>query len=598
MQGTQREGDMKPPAAFLHLVKMINRGNAAQVLGDIAALLAAEARPDAQARRIARHLDTIAYRFEGSAQREDASRVYDLLARIDGDHRERWRSAAVTARLRAFCEEHRFDEADAFVSDLRCGQETAQTLGAGVSELMRLAWLFECRYEAEPCVQCYRLAYELSGGGQDVMTVDGHTLERKIRDIRNLQMRVLAEQNKPEEAERLHAQTRALLGLGPIRLYNIVPVRQAVSAGGGSYQEVLAERRIREPEIKFLGGPVALDSQPGLLDAPPQYLALLRDCLTVPRSNVVLQDDRLVYDLAAHPLSGIADIRDGVNPDQIMFAAFGGPRALVAAPPEMQDIDAGLMMFGFQSKNYGHWLLEFVPRMLWFNHPSCPRDYPICIDDHMPATHSAIIELIDDHGRTLMPLPPVPARFRNLGVAPVPAFFPFDMRPGLPVYDTIWPGDVLGALRRKVLDRLNDRGIDLRGRGRRLFLSRQGFQQRQLLNEAEIGAMLQQHGFEIVHPERMSFSEQVQLYHAADIIVGSASSALTNCIFCRPQTKVVALIHENRSFNFRGYTSMIESSGAELMFIRGETQRHDGTHHFHANYTVPPAAIRAALGLT
>ncbi|MBU67212.1 MAG: hypothetical protein CL858_17415, partial [Cupriavidus sp.] len=379
--------------------------------------------------------------------------------------------------------------------------------------------------------------------------------------------------------------------LGPLRIYDIVSARQAAADGQGEYRELLGGRRIAEPEIRFLEGPVALTSDCGTLNAPPQYIARFRDCLTFPRSNIVLQGNRLIYDLAAHPDSGVADIKDGKNADQIMTAVYGAGRALVEEPAETQTLDAGLMMFGLQSKNYGHWLLEFVPRMLWFNDPACPSGFPICIDDHMPETHRQIVELLDERTRPILPLPAQAVRFKELGVGPVPTFFPFDARPGVPVYDSVWPKDVLGAMRRAVLDKLAARRADLHSTGRRIFLSRKGFVQRQLVNEAEIIDVLTRYGFEVVYPEKLSFVDQIALYHSADIIVGSASSALTNCIFCNGRTRVIALIHENLSFNFRGYTSMIESSGAKVLFIRGATVPSENTHPFHVNYTVTPGHV-------
>ncbi len=324
-------------------------------------------------------------------------------------------------------------------------------------------------------------------------------------------------------------------------------------------------------------------------------MAFFQNCLTFPRSNVVLRGESLIYDLAAHPLSGVADIKDGVNPGQIMTAVWGTGRALVEAPSDIREIEAGLMLFGFQSRQYGHWLLEFVPRMLCFNDPACPSGWPLCVDDGMPETHRQIVALMDTRDRPIVTLPPVATRFRELGLAPVPAFFPFDTRPGLPIYDAIWPQDILAAVRERILQRLAADGVDLRRTGRRILLSRRGFTQRQLVNEAEIIETLRPHGFEVVQPELLTFAEQVQMYHAADIIVGSASSALINCIFCRPGARVVALAHESPEFYFRGFTSFVESSGAHLLFVRGTTLQAEGVHPMHANYRVAPATMRRAL---
>ncbi|GJE14758.1 glycosyltransferase family 61 protein [Methylobacterium longum] len=586
---------MRPTAAFLDLVKSIDSGNASRVVSELAAILAGGIAPALRAKLIVQHLETLAFRLEGCDLFLEAAQVFNLVATVDAENSERWRAAAVTVGLQSLCERRRFGEAAAFVAALRQDGGSDSKIAHGVEILMRLAWHYECRYQTEASVQCYRLAHELSGGGHGISTVDGHSLGSKIRAIRILQMGLLAEESLHAEAATLHEQTRGLLGLEPARIYDILSAREAATDGGGVYHEVRPGRWIQEPEIRFLDGPVTLISRVGSLDAPPQYVALFRDCLAFPRSNVVLQGDRLIYDLAAHPHSSTFDIRDGVNPDQIMVAVYGSGRALVVAPPEVRPIEAGLMMFGLQSRNYGHWLLEFAGRMLCFNDPACPAGFPICIDDDMPETHRQIIELLDERDRPVLPLPAVPVRVGDLGIAPAPTLLPFDTRSGHPVYDAVWPRDVLGDLRSKVLGRLGERGVDLRRRGRRIVLSRRGFVQRQLLNEAEIVGVLQLHGFEVVHPETLTFAEQIATYHAADIVVGSASSALTNCIFCRPGAKVVALIHESLSFNFRGYTSMIESSGADLLFVRGTTQHGEAVHPFHANYTVTPEKVLRAI---
>ncbi|SDO53620.1 Protein of unknown function [Methylobacterium phyllostachyos] len=589
---------MRPTAIFIDLIRSIDSGNAPDKIEALATLLSME--PPGEARAIAtlRHLEALGFRLEGSGQFGAAARAYDLAAPLDPRGQERWRTTAATARLRDLVERGLWDEASAFVAEMRRGGGAEPALREVAATLLRVGWDHECRYRAEPAVQCYRLAFALNGGDAGLATGDGHNISTKIRNLRILQMNALAEAGRHEEAAALHESTRTIAGLGPVGIYDIVSARQAAHEGQGVYRELLAGRRMAEPEVRFLDGPIALTSQPGTLDAPPQYVALFTDCLTFPRSNVVLHGQRLIYDLAAHPLSGVADIKDGVNPGQIMTAVWGAGRALIEAPAEIREIEAGLMMFGFQSRQYGHWLLEFAPRMLWFNDPACPAHLPICVDDHMPDTHRQVIELMDTRDRPVIVLPPVATRFRELGIAPVPAFFPFDTREGLPTYDAIWPQDVLAAMRRAILERLSEHPGGLGPAGRRIVLSRRGFTQRQLVNEAEIVEALRPHGFEVVHPEHLTFAEQVRLYHSAAIIVGSASSALINCIFCRPDAQVVALTHESPAFYFRGFTSFVESSGARLLFVRGATQHAEGVHPMHANYSVAPSQILRALART
>ena len=579
---------------FRRILMWANRSNGAAALDavehDFPALV--NGRPQIAAQ----HLATLAFRLQGENRHDLAARAYDLAAQATPAQAAPYRLAAIRTRILDLSRSQMFDPVEGLLQELRDAKVAAGDHRRNDPSLVHIAWDYELAGDAESAVRSYLLAQvarDLLGG--PALTIDGDTLECKIRNLRILQMNSLAEEGLHEEAQRLHERTRHVLGLGPMRIYDIVSARQATAAGEGKYHELLGPRRIAEPNLIFLDGPVTLTSVCGTLEAPPQYFARFKDCLTFPRSNLVLQGNRLIYDLAAHPLAGFADIKDGVNPDQIMTAAYGAKRALVEEPSQVQSLDAGLMMFGLQSKNYGHWLLEYVPRMLWFNDRICPSDFPICIDDHMPITHRQIIELLDERGRQILPLPAQATRFQELGVTPVPTFFPFDSRPGAPVYDAIWPQDILTSVRRMVITNIAKHGIDFGQRGRRIILSRSGFTQRQLLNEPEIIEFLKQRHFEVVLPEQLSFTEQVVLYNSADIIVGSASSALTNCIFCHPGAKVIATIHENTSFNFRGYASMIQSSGAEVIFVKGQTATDQNVHPFHVDYTIPIEKIRKAI---
>jgi capsular polysaccharide biosynthesis protein len=77
---------------------------------------------------------------------------------------------------------------------------------------------------------------------------------------------------------------------------------------------------------------------------------------------------------------------------------------------------------------------------------------------------------------------------------------------------------------------------------RRLYLSRRevGYNDR-LLNAEEIEAAAAELGFEIVHPQKLSFAEQVRLFDTATVVMGEATSALHNTLFSRTGTKVISL---------------------------------------------------------
>ncbi|WP_244471767.1 glycosyltransferase family 61 protein [Methylobacterium sp. ARG-1] len=583
---------MRPTETFIALIRTVTADNASDIVERMRALAD---RTGAESAAMRRHLGALAFRLEGNDHLGAAADIYDLIGTLVPDNRERWTRAAAIARLRDLCGRGRFDEASTYVARLRTESDASALIQNGVAILLRLGWEHECRNEPGPCLQCYRLAFELNGGDAGVTTEDGDRLSSKVKNLRRLRLDALLEAGRFDEAIALHAQTRHVTGSGPLSAYDMVSVKALAAAGGARYTEIRPARRIAAPELRFWEPPPTLRSESGGLDMPAQYLAFLDGCRAFPRSNVVVAGDKLVYDLAAHPRRRDVLLQDGLNPDQIMTAAFGATRALVEVPEDAHAVEAGLMMFGLQSRNYGHWFCEFVPRMLAYNDPRCPDGIPLCIDDHMPDSHEEILRLLDTRERPVMKLPPKPVEFGLLGMAPVPAFFPFDMKPGRPFYDTVWPADIFAAVRERILESARERGVLSERTDRRLFISRKAFTQRALVNEEEIAERLRPLGFEVIYPETMSFLEQVDAFHSAALVVGSSSSALSNALFCRPGCRILGLIHEELAFNFRGYTSYIEVGGARILFLRGRTLHHPGVHAFHVSYTVDPRKVVAAV---
>ena len=590
----RRAIDMRPTETFIDQIRTVEGDNASDVIARLRALAAKDREPRRRG-TMCRHLETLAFRFEGDDRLGDAAEIYDLIAALAPGDRARWTRKAGAARLRGLCARGRFNEASAYVAQLRADGDAPAMIQDGLATLLRLGWAHECRSEPEPCLHCYRLAYDLNGGDAGVTTEDGDRLSIKVKHLRRLLLDTLLEDGRFDAAIALHETTRHVTGSGPLEAYDIVSVQDLAAAGGARSITILPERRIAAPQLRFWEKPPALRSEAGSLDIPAQYLAFLDDARAYPRSNVVIDSGKLVYDLAAHRRRPDILLQDGVNSDQIMTAAFGGTRALVEVPGETLTVESGLMMFGMQSRNYGHWFCEFVPRMICYNDPRCPDRIPLCIDDHMPGAHEEILRLLDTRERPVIKLPPKPVEFGLLGMAPVPAFFPFDMKPGRPFYDTVWPADIFAVVRQLILDRASKHCIPSRRSDRRLFISRKAFTQRALVNEAEIAERLRPMGFEVIYPETLSFLEQVEAFQSASLVVGSSSSALSNALFCRPCCRILGLIHEELAFNFRGYTSFIEAGGARILFLRGRTVPRPGVHAFHVSYMVDPNQVVAAV---
>jgi capsular polysaccharide biosynthesis protein len=96
--------------------------------------------------------------------------------------------------------------------------------------------------------------------------------------------------------------------------------------------------------------------------------------------------------------------------------------------------------------------------------------------------------------------------------------------------------DALAALRRAIL------GYEPAVAGhRRLFVSRRHFPGRQLVNEAQVIDLFERYGFEVVFPEELSLLEQARLFASASAVSGVKGAALTNTVFCPPETVVIVM---------------------------------------------------------
>jgi hypothetical protein len=110
-------------------------------------------------------------------------------------------------------------------------------------------------------------------------------------------------------------------------------------------------------------------------------------------------------------------------------------------------------------------------------------------------------------------------------------------------------------------------GLDASARGgRRLFISRAGAQVRRLVNEEEVTELLERRGFETIHLERLSFEEQVRLFHGASDIVAPHGAGLSNLMFAGP-VRVLELFAQD---TFKPlYFLLARSLGQRYRFLAG-----------------------------
>lgn len=130
---------------------------------------------------------------------------------------------------------------------------------------------------------------------------------------------------------------------------------------------------------------------------------------------------------------------------------------------------------------------------------------------------------------------------------------------------------------------------------KRLYLSRS--RARRVLNENELHPILEKFNFEYVS-EGLSFTEQVDLFSQAEVIVGPHGAAFTNMIWCQKSVKILEFFAP--SYVNQCYWRMSHQLGFQYYYLPGNTvlnNSHPSLSQisFYHNLTLSPPTLVQAL---
>ena len=132
----------------------------------------------------------------------------------------------------------------------------------------------------------------------------------------------------------------------------------------------------------------------------------------------------------------------------------------------------------------------------------------------------------------------------------------------------------------------------LAGRGRRLFVDRHPGRGRGLANREAVLGLLRGLGFEAFDPELTSVRQQAVRFSAAEIVVGIAGAGMANTVFCRPGTPVIHLVPEGWEDRF--YGEIATACGQDYAAVFGPRLPSDAPDYLR-DFAIDPEALREAL---
>ena len=128
---------------------------------------------------------------------------------------------------------------------------------------------------------------------------------------------------------------------------------------------------------------------------------------------------------------------------------------------------------------------------------------------------------------------------------------------------------------------------------RKIYLRRRPSQMRAIINNDNVEAYMISNGFEIVETDKMTFREQVKLFHEAKIIVGASGATFTNILFMQSSTKAIIFFPSHTSINHGIFQPLADVADINLIHYK-TIPKHDES--IHSNFMVDLGKINFLLG--
>lgn len=143
-------------------------------------------------------------------------------------------------------------------------------------------------------------------------------------------------------------------------------------------------------------------------------------------------------------------------------------------------------------------------------------------------------------------------------------------------------------LREKILPKISQRPA------LKLYISRNDASKRRILNEEEIMPLLKTYGFEKVVLSEHSFKEQVELFSAANVIVGPHGAGFSHLVFCKKAAAVLEIF--SPAYFHPCYWHISDRIGLYYHYLFGEGE-HQANSSQDPDILVDPAKLEASLKL-
>ena len=231
------------------------------------------------------------------------------------------------------------------------------------------------------------------------------------------------------------------------------------------------------------------------------------------------------------------------------------------------------------SHMYFHWLLDVLPRIFVAREAGVERGRWLYVSTAKPFQKESL-EALGLLGRTIDPEESAIIHAHDIAT---------------PVHQIaighLAPAWAVRYLRTELLSNLATTQSRF---GKRLYVSRNDADRRNITDEEALIDALSPLGFEKIVPGKLSVSEQAAAFASAEVIVGAHGSSLANLVFCQPTTTVVELFPHN--YFDEGPYRLAQALDLKYYYVRAR-QVHQTGLPIEADYGIVAEDVFATLRL-
>lgn len=324
-----------------------------------------------------------------------------------------------------------------------------------------------------------------------------------------------------------------------------------------------------------------------------EFVACVKNATCFSESEVIILDKQHAYHEFKNIscLQGIADCCDYrilVKDTQDEYE--------IKLPKNKVNLSKGVFLSGIFSENYYHFVFSVIAKTELLN--VVPKDVPLLVDNNVKKfeSYQSLLKICNTDNREIIYLDlNVCYQVDNLYLISLPFFLAPNVYPGVvdkPEY-TQFDIETLQRFRNRILSNISENS----NLPRRIFLSRKNASPRRPFNEVECQKFLEAYGFKTIYPEELTFEQQVQFFHNAEMIAGGSGAAFTNLLYCSVGCRIFMFIGYKISMSF--WQPLVCMNGAHYYRIhdrgKGELTQDNHPYDIHNPFYIDPDDIEGLM---